>query len=200
MSRGQLAILGMVGIALGAAGFGLWWRHVQTRQALEFWGPAAAGQIATADEVEAMLVEPWAGPDEESTGRYQGLLRVGSQKYGILAAKDVTRAPGFLNARHALTLDNSFDWQADPIRCQPTWRHAIRFSSPASQVTILLDFRCERVRRSDAERTAGIGPIAAGLQAVLNEQLSISSDGEDDFSRGDSAKDYSARDDSARKE
>jgi len=190
MSRGQLAILGMVGIALLAAGFGLWWRHVQTRRALEFWGPAAAGLIATADQVEAMLVEPWAGPDVESTGRYQGLLLVDSQKYGILAAKDVTDARGFLNARHALTLDKSFDWQADPTRCQPTWRHAIRFSSPANQVTILLDLSCELVRRSDAERTAGIGPIAAGLQAVLNEQLSISSGGEDD----------SARDDSARKE
>jgi hypothetical protein len=177
MSRGQLAILGMVGIALLAAGFGLWWRHVQTRQALEFWGPAAAALIAKADKVEAMLVEPLAGPGGESTGRYQEFLRVDSQEYGILAAKEVTSAPGFLNARHALTLGKSFNWQVDPFACQPTWRYAMRFSSPANQVTILLSFPCKLTRRSDSDRMAGIGPIAEGLQAVFNEQLPVLSAG-----------------------
>ena len=174
MSRGQLAILGMLGMALLAAGLGLWWRHVHTRQALEFWGPAAAQLIAQADKVEAMLVEPLAGQSGESIGRYQEFLQVDFEQYGIVAMKNVTNAPGFLNARHALTLGKSFDWRVDPSACQPTWRYALRYSSQADQVTILLSFPCKMIRLSDSDRTAGIGPIAKGLETVLNEQLSVS--------------------------
>ncbi|NIL97456.1 MAG: hypothetical protein GTO53_07535 [Planctomycetales bacterium] len=200
MSRGQLAILGMVGIALLAAGFGLWWRHVQTRQALKFWGPAAAKVIAEAQRVEAMWIQPWVDRGGVGGEPPHDFLQVGPQKYAILAAKEVSDAPGFLNARHALTLGQSFDWQADPAGCRPSWRHAIRFSSPPAEVTILVDFHCQRVRRADAEQTAGIGPIAAGLRAVLNEQLPHVSGSDNNSGTDDSGDEHFVSEFSKRKE
>lgn len=185
MSRGQLVILVILGLALGAATFGLWWRHGQTRRALEFWGPAAAGLIARAERVEALRIERVGKPGGSFGGDAGDFLQVDSQNYAILATQEVSGAPGFLNARHALTLDPSFDWGADPAGCQPQWEHAIRFSSPAGQVTILVDFHCQRLRQAAVARTVGMGPIAAGLQAVLTEQLAGTSEGADDPDRDD---------------
>jgi len=170
MSRGQLTIVGMLGLALMAASFALWWRHDQTRRTLGFWGPTASRLIVSAENVELMLLEPVVDPMESETAE-QVFARIDGVPYRLILKKNVNKAPGFLNARYALTMDRSYDWQGEPSSCEPTWQHALRFSDEADEKTILFCFTCGTARRLDSPRAVGIQRIASSLKKVMDEQL-----------------------------
>ena len=167
MSRGQLMIVVVVGLALAAAGFSGVWRYLQTHRSLDFWGPEAAQLIAHAEKVEAIRFEPdHVGSNEPDAAFFV----VDGQRLAITESEDVTRARGFTNARQALLLDRSFRWTEIPP-CTPTWSHGLRYSRGQNSVTVLFSFDCQFARTGDQSATVSIAPIAEGLEQLLAEQV-----------------------------
>ena len=166
MNRGQLAIVLVFGVSLVAAVSSIWYRYRETRPVLDFWGPAAVRLITHADRVEALEIELLRTdePDEDA-------LHVDGDVYRIVQVRDVTTAPGWTQARHALTVRRSFQWDPDPTACEPAWQYALRFFEADRTATVLISIDCPLTRLSDSPRVAGIQPIAAGLATVLSEQL-----------------------------
>jgi len=169
MNRGQLVIAGIFGIALLAAGFSMWFRYVQTREVLEFWGADAVALITSPDRVELWELEPMTGegPAEETAQR----TTVGETTFIATATRIVTKAPGFTNARHALTVKRSFQWNVPA--CTPDWSHALVFSRDGRQKTVVFSLNedCQVTQLADGDKTAGIAPIAEGLATLFAEQL-----------------------------
>ena len=168
MNRGKKVIVGIVGLALLAAAFSLAWRYRQTRTALEFWGPEAADLIARSSQVEAWSLERIRCDQAETP---EGVVQAGDECYRILRSVDITDTPGFSHARHALTVNSSFNWNLDAVDCKPTWSHALAFSDGAQKAIVMLSFDCELTRLPDKDRIVGIKAIAGGLELVLDEQL-----------------------------
>jgi len=160
---GKLLIAAIFLMALAGGLGSLIYRYVETRDALALWGAEAAQAIAKPDKVEALLLEPTtAEPD----------LRGDGQLLKIVRTADVTRAPGFTNARNALVLDRSLDFIPDP--CTPAWTHALRLTRMGQRTTILISLDCPRVLLHGTTRSAGIKPIVGGLRKLLDENLTDS--------------------------
>ena len=160
---GCLVVGSIFSLALAAALAGLWFRYAETRQVLKLWGSATAQAISTPDKMEALGLEPTAGA---------GDLQAGGAVLRIVSTRDVTNAPGFTNARHALVLDRSFEFEpaTGPADCQPTWTHAFRFTRGQHQATILLSLDCPRAMLAGKEQIVGIRTIVGGLKTLLVEQ------------------------------
>lgn len=159
--RGTLLI---AGIFLMATCFGLGsliYRYVETREALRLWGTEAAQSIAKPDKIEALRLEP-ATADAD--------LHVGALGLKIVETRDVTKAPGFTNARNALVLDRSFE-DASSNTCTPEWIYALRFTRNNQQTIVLLSLDCPRALLHGTHRSAGIRPIVKGLKTLLDENL-----------------------------
>ena len=50
--RGKIVILTIFALAFAAAGFSVWYRYQQSRQAVTLWGADHAGRIRNASQVE----------------------------------------------------------------------------------------------------------------------------------------------------
>ena len=161
--RGKLLIVGMF---LMATCFGLGsliYRYVQTRDVLRLCGAEAAKSIAKQDKIEALRLEP-AATDAD--------LHVGDQGLKIVQTRDVTKTPGFTNARNALVLDRSFEL-SPATACKPTWTYALRFTRDKHQTVVLLSLDCPRALLHGTDHSAGIQPIVKGLKTLLEENLPV---------------------------
>ena len=170
MSRGQLTIIGIFGLSLLAVVGSLAWRYHETRHVLDFWGAEAATLIAQAEQVEALRLEPvpdaFTGPDNG-----EAPMLIDGQMYLIVQAKDVSDAAGFTHARHALTLNRSFEWDRDDA-CPPSWMYGLQFVHGEKSAVVLIDTFCRWVRLADSDQVGSISPpVANGLALVLDEQL-----------------------------
>ncbi len=171
MTRGQLTIVAIFGFSLVAVCASMVWRHLQTRQVLEFWGPQAAELIAKPERVEAWKLVVASRPTATSGRTVLPNVEVGDDKYLVLGQKDVTRAAGFTHARHALTLSSSFEFDG-AVGCVPTWTYGLAFSREDQNATVLIDADCRLVYFVEGDRVAVIKTrIAEGLETVLREQL-----------------------------
>ena len=186
MTRGQNLIIAIFGFSLMAAGFSLWWRYLQTRPVLDFWGPTVARLITHPEKVEALRLERLPA-DKTDTGESR-ILELDSTRFRIVDSRDVTRAPGFINARHALVVRRSFQWDRAPDDCLPDWEYALRFSDSENTATVVFDFECKVARQVTRDETIGIDPIAEGLQTVLDEQLTEVKATSESSERGTSAR------------
>ena len=167
MNRGQIVIVSIFGVALVAAGFSLSFRYTQTHDVLEFWGPQAAKLIASPDRVELWELESFAAFEGESP--QDKILTVGNEFYKPKVIREVTTAPGFLNARSALTLSRNYQW--DPTGCDPNWSHALVYSRGSETAVVVLSIDCGWVYSLGSNRSASIAPIAKGLARLFKEQL-----------------------------
>jgi hypothetical protein len=167
LNRGQIVIASIFGIALVAATFSLTYRYHQTHDVVLFWGPEAAQLIASPKRVELWKLEPCDSRGEE--GLQGDRLAIDNRVYEAGEKRDVTHAPGFLNARSALTLNRSFKW--DPQGCNPVWSHALVFSHGEETALIVLSMNCEWVYSPHSKKTASVASIAEGLAILFKEQL-----------------------------
>jgi hypothetical protein len=167
MNRSKWMIVGIVGLSLLAVVASLVWRYLETRDVLEFWGPDAVELIARAEQVELMKLRPIS----ETELPEPPLLMVDGWPHAIIEISDARKSPGFTNARHALTLSRSFQWdqQAD---AEPTWSLALQFSEGEKSVVVLIDPDRRLVRLKNNKRAAVIQPrIADGLATLFDEQF-----------------------------
>jgi hypothetical protein len=152
LRSGQLVILGMFGCALGAAAFGMWYRHQVTRRSLEQWGAQAAVLISRAPKVEALEFDPplsAAGP-----------VAIDALRTDATRSENVSEARGMLNVRQAFVEDSTFRWQ-QPIAGAPQWSNALIFSDGDRQAAILFD-----------PAAAAVGSPASGVRVLLEKEAS----------------------------
>jgi hypothetical protein len=158
--RGCLVVGGIFLLALASTGGSLWYRYSETREALKLWGSQSAQAISAPDKMEAL----WLGP-----GTGAGDLQADGASLRIVATRDVTKAPGFSNARNALVLNRSYELEPPP--CVPTWTHALRFTRGNHQVTLLFSLECPRAMLSGSGKITGItNHMAKGLKQLLAEE------------------------------
>ncbi len=167
MNRGQIVIACIFGIALVAVTFSLAYRYQQTHDVVLFWGPEAAQLIASPNRVELWKLEPCDSRGEEVSQNDRFVID--SKVYEAGERRDVTQAPGFLNARTALTLNRSFEW--DPQGCEPIWSHALVFSHGEETARVVLSMNCEWVYSLHSNKAASVASIAEGLARLFKEQL-----------------------------
>jgi hypothetical protein len=169
MSRGQLTIIGIFGLSLLAVLGSLAWRYHETRHVLDFWGAEAATLIAQAERVAADRLE--AVPEAVTGPGDSVVMLIDGQMYAIRQTKDVSDAPGFTHARHALTLNRSFEWEGETT-CAAKWTYALRFEQGEKSAVVLIDPHCRFVRLLDGDKLAVLNPtVADGLAIILNEQF-----------------------------
>ncbi len=87
-------VLGLVLLAVGLAVFAVWFQWGQTRRCLQFFGPAAARRIQTAERVELWL------------------LTAKGETICVREKLDVSRAPGLVHLRRGLIEDVNYTWIA----------------------------------------------------------------------------------------
>ena len=167
LNRGQIVITSIFGIALVAATFSLTYRYQQTHDMVLFWGPEAAQLIASPQRVELWKLEPHDSQGEEVS--LSDRIAIDKKVYEAREKRDVTKAPGFLNAYNALTLSRSFEW--DPQGCNPIWSHALVFSHGEETAQVVLSMNCEWVYSPHSKKTASVASIAEGLAILFKQQL-----------------------------
>jgi hypothetical protein len=149
---GKLVIIGILALALMAAGAGWLYRYSATNKAAQFWGPSAAQRIRDAPIVELSF---YAGDDLTSD------------------ARDVSKARGLTHLRYALLEDRSFVWPARPVVREPRWYWALGFRNEKRRDTVLLLFQedCREVAMHDSTigEVISCAPISAGLREVFEE-------------------------------
>lgn len=155
--RGKLVIVVMLTVALAAGGFAWWWNLQRSVRTRELWGPWAAS-IRSAKEVEAIELA-------------EGDLALPGRDAPQLRAVDVATAPGFLNARTSLLVDESFDWSA-PTETPARWTHAVRFNHQEMPATVLFDFEHKQIALLESGRRVRLLPkTASGWQGYLHRML-----------------------------
>jgi hypothetical protein len=161
---GKLVLLGMLLIGVGLAGFAVWHRYANTRQALAFWGPQAAELISTADGAELLVLEPQG----ESSGTDEPAIEHAGRPFTIRRQYDLSKVRGLAHLRAALVEDSSFDWSGAQA-CDPRWTHGLRFFENGHETVVLLDLECGRATSAESDEGVSIEPIAAGLKEFIEE-------------------------------
>ena len=123
--RGKLFIVLIFSLAFLLAAFGLIYRYTQTHEVMDFWGPEGSHSISSPDQVE--LCELTRFGDHLIHDQDAAKISIEDQQYVIMTRKDVTKAPGFINASGALILNRNYDWhpRAENPDCSPNWQYAL---------------------------------------------------------------------------
>jgi hypothetical protein len=166
---GKLVVLGIFGLAILMASLAVAWSMLSTRRALSFWGPANVQLIQRANRVELLQLELWM--DNQQNRQSNEFLVYGTRTCVIKERRDVTNVRGLGNARHALTVDASFE--TDPMAADNAgrWSHAVLFSDGRVELTVLMDFSRRRFANYQAGREITVIPkIAEGWQGFVERQ------------------------------
>lgn len=164
---GKLAVIGILLLAVGLAGFAWWWNWQRTVKCREFYGGDGANLIRTATQVEGLTLSGLY--DDES----QEQIVVGSGAFEIVGRKDLSRANGLIHARTALLDDGSYRWDDQTTGdCQPVFLYAVRFREGERQITLAFDFGCPHLWIVETQRQVTLAPkIAEGWQSFLKRQM-----------------------------
>ena len=167
MARGKLFIFLLFMVALSLTGFGLYYRYTQTHEVVTFWGAEESQRIASPDQVELWTLQP----SGEQTAKWPTSAKISIQgrQYVPEEIRDVTKAPGFLNAASALTLSRNYRW--NPGDCDPTWTHALLYRRGGDTTVVAVSLDCGWVYSAETDKIASIKTITEGLARLFGEQL-----------------------------
>jgi len=158
---GAVIVAAILLMAVGLAGFAVWFQWNQTRRCLAFFGP----EIATAIQV-APRVEAWRLSREATAGR-------------VLAtsSSDVSQARGLVHLRHGLVEDSNYAWSTPAAGRRPTgsWDVALAFfSREAAQPDAVLAFDLDGAGAITVVGRPGsvaLGRLGPGLRAWIAATL-----------------------------
>lgn len=170
-TEGKWLIAGMLGLAFAAAAFGWYWNREASRRCLQFWGAAAAAQIAAAPQAELLDLASGGTPTGAAAEPADRLDAAG-QAYIIVQRADVSHARGFGNVRRMLVQDASYDWSApapaEPIR----WDRALRFTGKDGPTVVLLALSAQHAALVGRPGAVQLDPAAATiLREFCSEQF-----------------------------
>jgi hypothetical protein len=164
---GKAVILGIVSVALAAAGTSWWFRYSATHRAAQFWGPVRSQLIRRAPVVKLLRLNTSAD-SQTALGKEIGAL-------DITADVEITNAPGVLHLRNALLEDRSFHWPAKAAVSQvKQWQWALVFHDPSrhQMATLLFSPDWTLVTYQPGEQILSCAPISEGLATMLTEHIS----------------------------
>jgi hypothetical protein len=167
LTNEKYALLIVVVLGVSGAAGGWWYQQSLQRRPLQLWGHDAARLVLQAPRVELWRLKPLAKTDSAKAD----LTTADGEAFRIVDRIDVSQARGFLHLRHSLVSDHSFDWPPRVGADRESWRYALRFSDGDHVATLLIsdDFHHAMLAETGAE--ASIGPIADGIEELINEQM-----------------------------
>jgi hypothetical protein len=170
-AQGRWVVLGLVLLGLVAAGVAWVWNFQRGRRALEFFGPSAAWLIRRAPLVElVVLAEPLL--DSEPAPPGTPTVRLGGVRWAVQQRKDLSRAPGILNARTSLLQDASFQNVAPQPYDGPMPPVLLRFADGAQQTWVAFRLSDGWVVLPEQARSLPLVPSTArGWRDYLQRQL-----------------------------
>ena len=172
--RGKLFVVLIFSLAFLLAAFGLFYRYTQTHEVMDFWGPEGSQSISSPDQVE--LCELTLLGDHLVDDRDQDATKISieDRPYVIMTRKDVTKAPGFINASGALILNRNYDWnpRAENPDCRPNWQYALIYRRGKNTTIVAVSIPCGWVYSQATHRLAGLNKsVTEGLARLFQEQL-----------------------------
>ena len=172
MTRGKFFIILIFSLAFLLAAFGLIYRYTQTHEVIAFWGPEGSQSISSPDQVELCELALWDNQPIDVSDDTK--ISIEDRQYVIRARKDVTKAPGFINASGALIMNRNYDWHprtANPD-CRPTWQYALIYRRGKDTTIVAVSIPCGWVYSQATHRIAGLNKsVTEGLARLFQEQL-----------------------------
>lgn len=171
VNPGKLAVVGILLLAVGLAGFSWWWNWQRTVKCREFYGGEGANLIRTATEIEGLTLSGLY--DDESREQ----IEVGPHALEVVGRRDLSKNNGLIHARTALLDDSSYRWNDQTTGdCQPLILYAVRFREGQRQITLAFDFGCREVWVVESQRHVTLAPkIAGGWESFLKRQMNAES-------------------------
>jgi hypothetical protein len=161
LDRGKIAVLTIFVLAVSWGLFGVWWRIAETR--------LGAALVARAPKAELLRLEK----DGDGSNDRSESISVERHKLVTISLGNIMGTPGLLNARHSLTVDESFEWTPAQSDCTPAWQWAIRFSRGDESVTAVFDSECGQIHLLESGKTAQLQrSTAEGWQKIIDRAAS----------------------------
>ena len=159
--RGKVVILSIVAVALLATGFGIWFQRQKTYLVLQWLGPDAARCISRAEQV-FFLEFPSEAPQGEFSSATS--IIIADKEVAIIRRMEVTKEPGLVHLRHALTQNASYQWQA-PNSANGDWEFALQFVYRSQTSTLLFDLNRQMVCHLETGESVALAEhFGAGVQ------------------------------------
>jgi hypothetical protein len=156
---GKVVIVGILTVALVAAGVSWWFRFHATHLAAGFWGPQTARVISSATTIK--------------------LSRINRNPEGLITTsmtRNVSNAPGITHLRTALLEDNNFVWPASRSSspAPAAWRLEF-FGDSADEVATVyftgdLNYTFHPVSEHEVLGVS-CAPISAGILELFTEMM-----------------------------
>jgi hypothetical protein len=156
---GKLVIVGILTVAVVAAGVSWWFRFHATHNAAGFWGPETARLISDSTSVKLMHIDRNA----------EGLITTS-------VTRDVSHSPGITHLRTALLEDRNFVWPASSAEpaVPSAWCLIFVGDSPDENARVAftpdLNYAVHLVAPLDV-RSISCAPISAGLLELFTEMM-----------------------------
>jgi len=161
--HGQRLILGMLAIAVVAAGGAWWYQYQQGQRVLALWGADNAFRIRLAPDCDLLKLRPAETPGAEQ-------ISIAGQHRAITSIHPIGHAQGFVHARQALIVDASYDWEAE-TQVPADWQYALRFRDGQGATILAFDLEQALVVDIDhPDRRAKIPSMSSGLRRFFAEQ------------------------------
>lgn len=169
---GKWVILGILAVALAAAGGSWLFRYNATHRAVEFWGPQAAQLIRDAPTVLLRRLSDETKPTPTSQ------LRDKAAMYDSMASApapiDISSAHGLVHFRNALLEDRSYRWPEAVVGPEDRWRWAMTFRSKDDrELTLMFSSDLHAITKDclpvETLRKLSCEPIARGLEEMFAE-------------------------------
>jgi hypothetical protein len=145
VNRGKLAVVSILLLAVGLAGFAWWFIYSKSQRPIAFWGVRGKERIQHAPQVELLWLRHATG----STGD----VTIHGKSYIAFARQDISTAPGSKNGRDALLRDDSYVWNfARGNESQADYTFALRFRDASGTTTAAFDLERELIAHVEMGR------------------------------------------------
>jgi hypothetical protein len=145
VNRGKLAVVSILLLAVGLAGFAWWFIYNKSQRPIAFWGVNGKERIQHAPQVELLWLRRVAGTT--------GDVSILGKSYAAFARKDISNAPGSKNGRDALVRDDSYLWNFVGENESPAdYTLAIRFADASGTTTAAFDLQREFIAHVESGR------------------------------------------------
>jgi hypothetical protein len=168
-ASGKLVILGILSVAVAAAGTAWWFRYNATRRAAIFWGSAESQLIRDASRVDLCILGA-AKVQMDAFAPFE--LESGEDVY-VSRQFEISSAGGLSHLRNALLEDRSYVWPSQALDLEPDWKWMLAFrdETRGRRIFILFTSDCSQMAQlgHDLSKVLTSTPIAAGLREVFAE-------------------------------
>jgi hypothetical protein len=166
---GKLVIIGILTLAIVAAGGSWMFRYNATHHAASFWG-SNAWLIRDGENIELLELRRSKGTSDGAT---ENTINYRNARYEIVTRYEVSKAPGMAHLRNAMLEDLSFIWPAERPERDPDWRWVLEFRQEKEGCDVFFTEDCELTSGTNFNGSkcgvASCAPIAAGLREMFAE-------------------------------